>query len=135
MQYIDAMRQVDMARVTRRSDAQTQLADLGVEPMQQAFLTQSLDIANKSWRFNLDALAGNMSHILSFPETTTEHFPRPTFFLSGATSDYVTHDHRPKLRALYPQARFAKLTGAGHWLHAEKPRAFESAVRVFLDQA
>jgi len=23
--------------------------------------------------------------------------------------------------------------GAGHWLHADKPREFEAAVRVFLD--
>ena len=27
---------------------------------------------------------------------------------------------------------FAKLIGAGHWLHAEKPREFEETVRVFL---
>ncbi|MGI9394163.1 MAG: alpha/beta fold hydrolase, partial [Boseongicola sp.] len=29
-------------------------------------------------------------------------------------------------------ARFAKLNGAGHWLHADKPREFQAAVEAFL---
>ena len=36
-------------------------------------------------------------------------------------------------RSLFPKARFAKLPGAGHWLHADRPREFEEAVRVFLN--
>ena len=35
--------------------------------------------------------------------------------------------------ALFPAARFAKIPGAGHWLHAEKPREFEAAVRAWLE--
>ena len=49
-----------------------------------------------------------------------------------ATSSYVLPEHRPLIRALFPNARFAKIPEAGHWLHADKPRAFEETVRVFL---
>jgi esterase len=42
-------------------------------------------------------------------------------------------EHRDRIRALFPAARFAKIPGAGHWLHAEKPREFEAAVAAFLD--
>ncbi|MEC8574277.1 MAG: alpha/beta hydrolase, partial [Pseudomonadota bacterium] len=49
------------------------------------------------------------------------------------TSDYVTHDYRPTIREKFPKARFAKITGAGHWLHAEKPREFVSSVQAWLD--
>lgn len=132
VQYIHAMRQVDLSNVSRRSDAQEQLANLGVDATLQAFFTQSLDVAESRWLYNLDALEANMADILSFPSSEKQTFNRPTLFLSGALSDYVTQDHRPTIRSLFPQARFAKLTGAGHWLHAEKPRAFEDAVRVFL---
>ena len=38
-----------------------------------------------------------------------------------------------RIKALFPKARFARLTGAGHWLHADRPREFEEAVRVFLN--
>ena len=132
IQNIDAMKQVDLSQVTRRSEAQGQLDALGVGQVEQAFFTQSLDVAEKRWTFNLDALAQNMPQIMSFPDLGAAHYTGPALFLTGATSDYVQPEHRPQIRALFPQARFAKLTDAGHWLHAEQPRHFESAVRVFL---
>ena len=54
-------------------------------------------------------------------------------FLSGGLSDYVQAAHRDRIRALFPKARFARLPKAGHWLHAEEPRAFEATVRAFLN--
>jgi len=40
---------------------------------------------------------------------------------------------RPQIKAPFPMARFAKIPNAGHWLHADQPRAFEATLRVFLD--
>ena len=132
MQFIHAMRAVDLDAVTRRSDAEAQLQALGVEKALQSFFTQSLDVPGKAWRLNLDALERNMGHIMGFPETDAA-WTGPTFFLSGGASDYVQPAYRPVIKALFPQARFAKLPGAGHWLHADDPRGFEAAVRVFLN--
>jgi len=132
IQYIDAMRRVDLSIVERRSDAEAQLADQGVEPALQSFFTQSLDITNKRWRLNLDALARQMPQIMSFPKINA-HWSGPALFLSGEASDYVRPEHRPVIRALFPKARFARLADAGHWLHAEKPREFEATIRAFLD--
>ena len=132
---IAAMRAVDLSRVTRRSEAQAQLAEQGVGDVERAFFTQSLDVQNQSWIFNLDALAANMGAIMSFPEMSNARYSRPALFLSGAGSDYVQDSHKPLIRKLFPKARFAKLSNAGHWLHAEQPRHFESAVRVFLDHS
>lgn len=132
MPFIDAMRAVRLNEVTRRSDAEAQLDALGVERALQSFLTQSLDVSTQTWRLNLDALAQNMPHIMSFPDTDVS-WSGPALFLSGGASDYVRPEHRARIKALFPQARFAKLPGAGHWLHAEDPRGFEAALRVFLD--
>ena len=131
MQYIDAMRRVDLARVERRADAAAQLADHGVDPALQSFFTQSLDLREKRWQLNLDALADHMPHILSFPDISGA-YDAPTLFLSGGKSDYVQREHRPRIRELFPAARFARLPNAGHWLHAEEPRAFEASVRAFM---
>ena len=131
IEFIKAMKAVDLSRVTRRSEAEAQLGDLGVEPALQSFFTQSLDVPEKRWRLNLDALADQMPHIMSFPETAGT-YTGPTLFLSGATSDYVTPEHRPRIKALFPNAHFAKIPGAGHWLHAEKPREFVAALSTFL---
>ncbi|MFT6089585.1 alpha/beta fold hydrolase [Sulfitobacter sp.] len=131
--FIDAMRSVDLSTLTRRSDAQEQLAAGGVEPALQSFFTQSLDVTNKAWKLNLDVLEAEMSQIVGWPETVTGPFNGPTFFLSGATSHYVKPEYRPLIKSLFPNAHFAKIPGAGHWLHAENPRAFEASVRAFLD--
>jgi len=124
---IDAMRRVDLSTVTRRGDVSLDGLDPGVD----TFLLQSLDLKEKRWRFNLDVLAAEMDKIIGFPEVSGV-FDGPSLFLSGALSDYVKSDHRPKIKSLFPAAKFAKIPDAGHWLHAEKPREFEAAVAAFL---
>lgn len=133
IQFIKAMRSVDLSTLERRSQAEAQLSEAGVDPALQSFFTQSLDIPNKRWRLNLDTLEDQMHLVLSFPDEVTGSWPGPALFLSGATSDYVQTEHRPRIKSLFPNARFAKIPGAGHWLHAEKPRAFEAAARAFLN--
>lgn len=128
---IDAMRSVDLGAVTTRGDADRQLALSVAEPGVRAFLLQSLDVKEKRWRLNLDQLEADMGAVLSFPEVAGT-FDGPVLMLSGAASDYVLPEHRERIKALFPAARFAKIPGAGHWLHAEKPREFEAAVAAFL---
>ena len=130
---IAAMRRVDLSVVNSRRDADEQLVPYVPEASTRAFLLQSLDVKARRWRLNLDVLDDEMVRIMGFPELSAASFAGPTLFLTGAESDYVTRDHRPGIKALFPQARFAKIPQAGHWLHAENPRAFEAAVRVFLD--
>lgn len=132
VQYIHAMKSLDLEAIERRPEAAAQLAEAGVDPALQSFFTQSLDLPNKRWKLNLDTLADQMPNIMSFPQTEAS-WDGPALFLSGSESDYVLPEHRDEIRARFPAARFAKLPGAGHWLHAEKPREFEAAVRVFLN--
>ena len=131
-QYINAMRALDLSRIEGRAEAQAALLPLVEDPTLASFFTQSLDLKARQWRLNLAALEANMPQILSFPAIDA-CFTGPSLFLTGATSHYVTRDHRPQIKALFPEARFAKIPEAGHWLHAERPRAFEAAVRTWLN--
>ncbi len=131
-QFIKAMRTVDLDTLERRSQAEEQLGAAGVDAALQSFFTQSLDIKNKRWRLNLDALEDQMPNVLAFPDGVDATFEGPALFLSGANSDYVKPEYRPQIKSLFPKAKFAKIPGAGHWLHAEKPREFEAAARAFL---
>lgn len=130
---IEAMKAVDLSTIDSRTDADQALAPLVVDTTVRAFLLQSLALRDqpKRWRLNLDVLARNMDQIIGFPEVSGR-FDGPTLFLSGADSDYVRPEHRDRIKMLFPAARFAKLPGAGHWLHADKPREFEAALRAFL---
>ncbi len=125
---IAAMRGVDLSAVETRADAIAQLDGMDTGLVQ--FLLQSLDVKNQRWKLNLDVLAAEMDKIVGFPDVTGQ-FDGPTLFLSGANSDYVQHAHRDRIKTLFPAAKFAKLSGAGHWLHAEKPRKFEATIAAF----
>jgi pimeloyl-ACP methyl ester carboxylesterase len=131
-QFIAAMRAVDLSKVEKRSDANDQLAQNVDDPTLRSFFTQSLDLNGRKWRLNLDVLEAEMPKVIGFPEISGS-FEGRTLFLSGSDSDYVTPEHRPRIRELFPKARFAKITGAGHWLHAEKPREFVQSVQAWLN--
>ncbi len=130
-QYIQAMQAVDLTRVHKRSDAVEQLAERVDDTTLQSFFTQSLDVAGKRWKLNLDVLERDMHHILGFPDIQGS-FDGPVLFLSGSESPYVKEDGKARAKQFFPNARFAKLKGTGHWLHAEKPREFEAAVRHYF---
>jgi pimeloyl-ACP methyl ester carboxylesterase len=133
--HVDAMASLDLARLTSRAEADAALATAGVEDAAlRAFFLQSLDLraTPPRWKLNLSVLKAEMPKIVGWPGTEGR-FEGPALFLTGAESHYVRPEHREPIRALFPKARFAKIPGAGHWLHAEKPREFEETVRVFLD--
>ncbi|WP_145109187.1 alpha/beta fold hydrolase [Cereibacter sediminicola] len=131
---VDVMRGLDPATVATRGDADRKLSEVLPDAGLRAFFLQSLDLKSDPprWRLNLDLLAAEMPHIVGWP-AVEGRFEGPTLFLTGELSTYVGPEHRETIQRLFPAARFAELKGAGHWLHAEKPRAFEDTVRVFLD--
>ncbi|MFT7287128.1 MAG: esterase [Halieaceae bacterium] len=85
-----------------------------------------------SWRFNVKGLGDSYAAIREAPGGTT--YGGPALFVSGELSAYVNASGEAAARALFPQAGFTTLEGAGHWLHAEKPEEFNSAVLGFLHE-
>ncbi len=130
-QFIEAMQKVDLSKVEKRSDATLALSKFVEDKSLQNFFTQSLDIKAKRWKLNLKVLRSEMSEILSFPKIESE-FSGHSLFLKGENSDYIKPEHRKLINSLFTKARFATFKEAGHWLHAEKPREFESAARLFF---
>lgn len=131
---IDAMRHLDLSGLTQRSEADRRLAVHLHSPAIRAFLLQSLDLKAEPpvWRLNLDVLERDMGLVVGWPGTAGR-FDKPALFITGAESDYVKSEDRATIKALFPQAKMAKIPGAAHWLHADRPREFEAALRVFLN--
>ena len=133
MRYVRAMQALDLGTVTRRSEGDAALAAQVPEAGVRAFLLQSLafEEGRARWKLNLEVLAERMPAIMTFPDLPGS-FTGPVLFLTGAKSDYVSPEHWPRIRALFPAAERQALEGAGHWLHAEQPAAFVAAVEAFL---
>jgi pimeloyl-ACP methyl ester carboxylesterase len=131
--YAEAMRAVPLAPGLTRAAADAALAPAVPDAAVRAFLLHSLrfDTNPPSWRVGLAEISAGMPDILDFPDIATA-YDGPALFVSGDRSDYVTPADRPRIRALFPRARFASVKGAGHWVHADQPEAFRAIVEAFL---
>lgn len=131
--YLQTMKAADLTGVNRRAAAEPLLREGVPDRALRAFLLQSLAVeeGGARWKLNLDALAAHMPDIVGWPGTEGV-FERPTLFVYGDRSDYVTEAARPKIRGLFPKARFVAVKDAGHWLHAEQPEAFVQTVGAWL---
>ncbi|RRH73879.1 alpha/beta fold hydrolase [Falsigemmobacter faecalis] len=132
---IEAMRSLDLSGLNgSRLEADRRLQARLQDPALRAFFLQSLDLKSEPprWRLNLDVLEAEMDKITGWPGTEGI-YEGPTLFLTGAQSHYVQPEHKPLITAQFPRARFVKLSGAGHWLHAEKPREFEASILAWME--
>ncbi|MEM9911760.1 MAG: alpha/beta fold hydrolase [Pseudomonadota bacterium] len=132
LEYIHAMRAVDLSTRLRRTEVEAQLRRGVGDTMLASFFSQSYNPKDGTWHLNLDVLERDMTYILGFPDLDAQ-FRAPTLFLSGGASDYVGPEHRATIKHLFPAAIFLKIPGAGHWLHAEKPQEFTATTRHWLD--
>ncbi|MDH3688918.1 MAG: alpha/beta fold hydrolase [Gammaproteobacteria bacterium] len=133
--YVQAMREVDVSAITRRSDADTMLVHRIEDPRARRFLLQNLifEDGRYRWRINLAAIEQSMELISGFPQApVTTDFHGPTLFLKAGRSDYIKREHQDPIRRLFPRAQFKCITEAGHWLHADQPEQFIDAVETFV---
>jgi pimeloyl-ACP methyl ester carboxylesterase len=83
------------------------------------------------FRFNLAALTIHNSEVgEALPSFT--HFDKPTLFLKGENSNYITVEDIPLIEAHFSTTTIVTITNAGHWLHAENPTQFYNEVIRFL---
>ena len=135
--HLDAMLRMNTADLARRADAETILADAINDQQVAQFLSRNLKPADGggfTWQINVQAISANMDDITDFPVFEADQaYEGPTMFLSGGASDYVQPFHMSEIDRLFPDARTEVISGAGHWVHAEKPAEVTAALRTFLD--
>ena len=134
---IGALRRLDLAAVDRRA-----AADQALEPEIEAagvrhFLLQNLDFdaaGRAFWKPNLAVLEAAIGTLTGWPAAYDGHtYEGPVLAIHGGASHYVDAEGEAAFRRIMPAVAFESLPGAGHWLHAEQPRAFLEAVQRFLD--
>ncbi len=132
---IGALRRIDLSAVSRRGDADAQLAAAVPEAPLRAFLLQNLVFENGSarWRANLAALEAGLGALMGWPASlAADAYAGPALFLHGGASPYVAEAGRAAVARQFPAAEIDALPGAGHWLHAEQPDAFFERVARWL---
>lgn len=129
-----ALERVKRGKPTNRRDADALLAAHVVSRPTRLFLATNLvrnSDGEMAVRVGLDEIQRGYESIIGKPDGDSP-FEGPTLVLRGADSHYVSDDMLPALREVLPKARVVTLKQAGHWLHADQPKAFQQAVEAFM---
>lgn len=133
---IEGLQAIDLTKVQKRKDADSQLAnyvdDIGV----RQFLLRNLAINEQGqfqFKCNLNNIEQGYQQIMQRNETEDgQPFNGKTLFIKGGDSDYILAKHQEAIKTLFPYAKAKIIQGTGHWLHAEKTVAFNKIVMDFL---
>ncbi|WP_210518132.1 alpha/beta fold hydrolase [Hymenobacter terricola] len=131
------LRAVNLATLTNRQEADAALAQYIDNVGTRQFLLKNLyrqEDNSFAWRINLPVLAEDLAAV---GEATTSATPflKPTLFIRGGLSDYITADDKlTGIPALFPNSEVATMVDAGHWVHAEKPEEVFGLVQAFVQQ-
>lgn len=124
---------VVLADITSRKEADVALARYVEDISTRQFLLKSLYNENDiwKWRFNLELLQKDYAKISS-AITSVHPYESPVLFLKGEHSDYLLAEYKPAVVQLFPNSQSKMVSGAGHWLHAEKPELCGKLISAFL---
>jgi esterase len=131
---LKALNSVDFLIHNTRKLVDQKIAELIPDIGVRSFLLKNVYWKEKgllAYRFNLQSLTENNSEVgKALPSFTT--FDGETLFLAGGNSGYITESEVPMIKAHFPKATIKTIANVGHWLHAEKPKAFYELVMRFL---
>ena len=106
------------------------ISDMGT----RQFLLKNLYWAEKgtlALRMNLEVLKEEVAEV-GEPLPPQATFEKDTLFLRGDRSEYIGIEDERIILNHFPKAQIISISNAGHWLHAENPKAFFDAVVEFI---
>ena len=126
-----AMNSIDLTKIKSRRDSENQLMDTVTDwGMRQFILTNLNSDENGVWKWtvNHEALTQSLKSILDFDITDSETFNRPTRFLRGGKSNYITDADSVLIKKHFPLADIITLAESGHNPHFDARAGFVDAV-------
>lgn len=125
---------LDFTEIKSRGAADQALSKYIPETGIRQFLLKNLYWVEKGvlgLRINLQALIENIEEV-GKPLSKSAKFENEVLFLRGSKSGYITSEDELHIQLHFPKAQVMTIPNAGHWLHAENPKAFFEAVMDFL---
>ena len=125
---------VDLQNLESRQEADTQMARVINIPAIRQFLLKNLtrDDYGFAWKHNLNAIESNIDRVgIALPKGS--RFAGNTLFIAGSKSDYIRVTDEPDIKEHFPKATIKTVQGAGHWVHAEKPKELIELLEEFWD--
>jgi pimeloyl-ACP methyl ester carboxylesterase len=106
--------------------------------LKNIFWTEDDEMA---WRFNLDVITkeienvGKEVEVVGDAPSTDIVSEVPALFIRGEHSNYILDSDLELIHEIFPRSILETIPGAGHWVHAEKPKEFFECVMKFIGQS
>lgn len=129
-----ALLELDLTKIEKRSAAaellNSKLNDMGVVQ----FLLKNLHRNSEgqySWKANVSVLKDNYDAIKSSLSENSV-IENPTLFVRGGQSKYILDSDFDLIHSIFPNNKIKTIEGAGHWVHAAKPKELLDIVNKYL---
>jgi len=131
---LTGLKSIPIDKIKSRQEANEFLKGYVKHGKTRQFLLKSLyrkEDNSYAWRINLEAIYNHASDI-GRGVSVDVVYDKPTLFIRGENSDYILPEDREQIMTIFPKASIIEIPGASHWVHAEKPDEFLTALRSIL---
>jgi esterase len=132
---IEGLLSCDLSVLKTRKEVEEQLSKFIKDFGTKQFLLKNLYWKTETqlaWRFNLEVLSKDKNETGRSFEMQYVRCDVPSLFVRGELSKYILDEDELTIETIFPNVRFATIHGAGHWVHAEKPKEFFEEVMKFI---
>lgn len=131
---LEGLSSLDFNTITSRSKADQQLSNYVSDIGTRQFLLKNLYWIEKgrlALRINLPVLKQEVGEVgESLPMAAK--YEKSTLFLRGDKSEYIGEQDEKLIQMHFLDSQIKTVSNAGHWLHAENPKAFFDFVIEFI---
>lgn len=135
---IEGLNSIPLYNLKSRNEADSILAHWVKGDMIRQFLLKNLKREHDGsfrWKLNLMAISNNISNMMEgfTANLSNKKCDVRTLFIKGTLSNYIQTNKEEFLGNYFTNSSIVKIDGAGHWVHAEKPKEFIDAILDFLN--
>jgi len=134
-QIMEGLTALENQNLTSRGEAEEFLSKFVGDQGTRMFLLKNLYWESKeklSLRLNLKVLKETIEEVGAELPSGFK-FMKPTLFIKGGKSNYITKEDEPLIIRHFPKAEIQIIPNAGHWVHAEKMKDFYDNVQRFIN--
>jgi pimeloyl-ACP methyl ester carboxylesterase len=134
------MLSIDLSLISRRSEAELILSHKISSENIRGFILKNLQRTtgnNFIWKIDVSSLLNNLNKIMEGIDPiadVNQHVTGfPVIFLKGKNSDYLPSSDFKVIQKVFPAAEIIEISGAGHWIHADRPDAVIKNIKRLLE--
>ncbi|CAM9926658.1 unnamed protein product [Chrysoparadoxa australica] len=131
---LESFKTLAIQSMSTRKEAEEALSEKISNPGVRQFILKNLgrkDNDEFEWKINYQAISDNVELIGKGLEKN-QRFNGQTLFINGSKSDYIQKNDHELITSHFPKAQIKTIEGAGHWVHAEKPKEITTLLLNYL---